>query len=120
VAGALTCTGAIVGSTKSFDIEHEGRAGYRLRNWCLEDDSPGGGLMYRRQVTAIKSGLLDCILPDFWQWLATDVMVFVNGVGHTGSGYGAADELDGAVIHVHVTKAGKYNLLICASRNEMG
>ena len=74
--------------------------------------------MYRRQVTAIKSGLLDCILPDFWQWLATDVMVFVNGVGHTGSGYGAADELDGAVIHVHVTKAGKYNLLICASRND--
>ena len=74
--------------------------------------------MYRRQVTAIKSGLLDCILPTYWQWLAKDAMVFVNGVGHTGNGYGEQDELDGAVIHVHVTKPGRYNLLICAARND--
>jgi len=119
VAGALTCTGAITGSTKSFDIPSEGKDGYRLRHYCVEDDTPGGSLIYKRQVTAPKAGLADLIMPSWFGWLAKDVQVFANGFKHHGTGWGEQDELDPCVIHLNVSKGGVYNVLVCAARADV-
>ena len=66
VGGNILASGSITGSTKSFDITHEGREGYRLRHWCLEGDVPGGSLLYKRSVIADKAGVADLIMPSWF------------------------------------------------------
>ena len=58
------------------------------------------------------------IMPGFFVHLATDVMIFVNGYGHLGTGWGKQDELDGNVLHINVSRGGDYNVLINAARND--
>ena len=79
ITGDIRATGTVYGATKSFDIEHEGKEGYRLRHWCMEGDAPGGSLIYKRQFTAVKAGDADLIMPSYFQWLAKNVMIFCNG-----------------------------------------
>jgi hypothetical protein len=108
-------------ATKSFDIAHPdyGKpAGSRLRHWCVEDDTAGGSLLYRRQITAPKAGLVDLIMPKWFEFLATNVMVFANGFKHHGSAWGEQAELDPCVLHINVSKGGIYNVLVSADRND--
>ena len=112
-------SGSIPGATKSFDIPHEGKDGYRLRHWCIEGDAPGGSLIYKRQITAIKAGLAEVVMPSWFQWLAKNVMVFCNGFKHHGTAWGEQDSLDPCVIHLNVSKGGIYNILIVADRADM-
>jgi len=119
VGGNILASGSITGSTKSFDITHEGREGYRLRHWCMEGDVPGGSLLYKRSVIADKAGVTDLIMPSWFGWLAKDVMVFCNGFRHHGTAWGERDELDPCVIHLNVSKGGIYNIMVTADRNDV-
>ena len=118
VTGDMRATGTVYGATKAFDIDHEAKEGYRLRHWCTESDTPGGGLLYKRQVTAVKAGVADLIMPDWFAWLAKNVLIFCNGHGHHGTGYGIQDELDPCVLHIHCSKGGLYNVMVLADRND--
>ena len=119
VGGNILASGSITGSTKSFDITHEGREGYRLRHWCMEGDVPGGSLLYKRSVIADKAGVTDLIMLSWFGWLAKDVMVFCNGFRHHGTAWGERDELDPCVIHLNVSKGGIYNIMVTADRNDV-
>ena len=88
----------------------------RLRHWCVEGDTPGGSLIYKRQLTAIKAGVSDLIMPSWFQYLAKNIMVFCNGCRHHGMAWGEQDELDPCVIHITTSKGGVYNIMVTADR----
>ena len=72
VTGDIRATGTVYGATKSFDIEHpdpEQENTYRLRHWCIECDSPGGMVMYRKQITATKASTITFEMPDWFKHL---------------------------------------------------
>ena len=119
VTGDFRVTGNIYGAVKSFDIDHEGKEGYRLRHWCTESDTPGGGLLYKRQVTAVKAGVADLIMPSWFGWLAKNVLIFCNGFKHHGTAWEEQDELDPCVLHITVSKGGIYNIMVVADRNDV-
>ena len=118
--GDITCSGILTASTKNFDIQHPdpAKAEMRLRHWCLEGDTPGGGLLYRKQVAAIGAGLTDLIMPDWFQHLAKNVLVFCTGYKHHGTAWGEQDEIDPNVIHVTTSRGGIYNVMLTADRND--
>ena len=116
VTGNILCSGSISGATKSFDIPHEGREDWRLRHWCVETDTAGGSLMYKRRITAPKAGIYDLILPDWFAWLAGDTHVHATGFQHFGLCWGERDQLDPCVLHLHVQRGGEYNVLVVADR----
>ena len=119
ITGDIRATGTVYGATKSFDIEHEGKEGYRLRHWCMEGDAPGGSLIYKRQITTVKAGVADLIMPSWFGWLAKNVMVFATGYKHFGLAWGEQDSIDSCVIHITVSKGGIYNIMATADRNDM-
>ena len=119
ITGDIRATGTVYGATKSFDIEHEGKEGYRLRHWCMEGDAPGGSLIYKRQITTAKAGVADLIMPSWFGWLAKNVMVFATGYKHFGLAWGEQDSIDSCVIHITVSKGGIYNIMVTADRNDM-
>ena len=118
IGGNLLASGTISGSVKAFDIQHEGedKEGWRLRHWCVEGDSPGGSLCYKRQVVAPKAGIVDIIMPKWFAWLAQNVMVFSTGVRHHGTAWAEQDALDPCVLHLNVSRGGTWNVMICADR----
>ena len=116
VVGNVLASGSVTAATKSFDIRHEGKEGWRLRHWCTESDVQGGALMYKRHVTAPKAGLVDLIMPDWFAWLAKNVVIYCSGVKHFGQAWGEQDELDPCVIHINVSKGGVYNVLVVCDR----
>ena len=120
VGGDITCSGILTASTKNFDIQHPdpAKTEMRLRHWCLEGDTPGGGLLYRKQIAAIKPGTTDLIMPDWFQHLAKNVLVFCNGYKHHGTAWGEQNELDPNVIHVTTSRGGIYNVMVTADRSD--
>ena len=85
----------------------------------MEGDAPGGSLIYKRQVAAVKAGLTDLIMPSWFQWLAKNVMVFATGYKHFGLAWGEQDSLDPCMIHITVRKGGIYNIMVTADRNDV-
>ena len=125
VVGNIRCTGSLTASslatnTKNFDIPNEGtgKENFRCRHWCVEGDTPGGSLMYKRQVTAPEAGLVDIVMPSYFAWLAKNIMIFSSGVKHNGTAWGEQDELDPCVLHLTVSRGGTYNVMIVADRND--
>jgi len=123
VVGNIRCTGSLTASslatnTKNFDIPNEGKGKeiFRCRHWCVEGDTPGGSLMYKRQVTAQKAGLVDIVMPSYFAWLAKNVVIFSTGVKHFGLAWGEQDELDPCVLHLTVSQGGSYNVMIVGDR----
>ena len=118
VDGNILASGSITGTTKSFDIPHPDptKPEMRLRHFCTEGDAPGGSLIYKRQITAMKAGVTDLIMPSWFQYLAKNIMVFCNGFKHHGTAWGEQDELDPCVIHITTSKGGVYNIMVTADR----
>ena len=90
VSGNILATGNLTASTKNFDIVHptpeKAGEGYHLRHWCVETDSPGGSLIYRRTIDMTStSGTLE--MPDWFQDLAKNVTIHRNPYQHFGSGW---------------------------------
>ena len=119
VVGNILATGSITGASKSFDIEHPDPAlasdQWRLRHWCVESgDSPGGMLMYRRTVeTTSTSASIE--MPNWFQHLCKDVIIFVTPKGHFGSGWA---EYNNNRIDLKVSTTGSWHLLITAARKD--
>ena len=118
VVGNILATGTISGSTKLFDIPHESKPGMRLRHWCTESDTPGGNLIYKRQIEAYEEGVNDLIMPEWFGWVASNVMIFCSGEKHFGQCWGECDEINPCIIHLNVSQKGKYNIMILADRND--
>ena len=118
VVGNILASGTISGSTKLFDIPHESKPGMRLRHWCTESDTPGGNLIYKRQIEAYEEGVNDLIMPEWFGWVASNVMIFCSGDKHFGQCWGECDEINPCIIHLNVSQKGKYNIMILADRND--
>ena len=86
VTGDIRATSEVYGAVKCFDIAHESKECYHLRYWCTEGDVTGGSLIYKRLVTTVKAGLVNIIMPSWFEWLAKNVMTFCNGYKHHGIG----------------------------------
>jgi hypothetical protein len=77
INGFLTFTSSIVGVTKSFDIKHPTKEGYRLKYGCLE--GPEYGVYYRgklKNTNIIK-------LPEYWKDLVNLETITVSLTSHT-------------------------------------
>ena len=90
----------------------------RLLHYCTESDSIGGNLIYKRKINAYAEGITDLIMPDWFAWLARNVMIFGSGDKHFGQCWGECDEINPCVIHLNVSQKGKYNIMILADRND--
>jgi hypothetical protein len=115
----LHVNGSFQATTKSFVIDHPSKNGWQLRHWCVEGDAPGGSLLYSRQITAPKAGVVPLIMPDWFAPLAKNVMCFATPFKHFGAAWGEQDELDPCVIHIHCSRGGLFNILITADRNDI-
>jgi len=114
----LTVNGSFAANSKAFEIVHPLKDGWKLRHWCVEGDTPGGSLLYSRQITAPKAGIVPLIMPDWFAPLAKNVLCFCSPFKHFGSAWGEQDELDTCVLHIHCSRGGQYNILVTADRND--
>jgi hypothetical protein len=75
-------TGALTAASKSFDIPHPTKEGFRLRYGVLE--GPEHGVYFRGLAT---SGVIE--LPDYWTGLVheTSITVQLTSVGKSESDY---------------------------------
>ena len=88
----------------------------RLLHWCVESDIPGGMVIYRRQITATKASTITLEMPDWFEHLVKNVIVFCSPDEHFGNAWGKY--INDNIIEIHTSKGGKYNILITASRND--
>jgi len=77
INGFLSFTSSIVGVTKSFDIKHPTKEGYRLKYGCIE--GPEYGVYYRGRLK--KSNVIE--LPSYWIGLINPETITVNLTSHT-------------------------------------
>lgn len=107
-----------VQGTKSFVIDHphpDKKETHHLRHGAVESPTPGENL-YRYEVEAIEDGqTVEVELPDYFQYLNTNVQVFVSPVRHFGRAYG---ETEGNTLKVTCETAGKYNVMVIGTRND--
>jgi hypothetical protein len=107
----VNITGSLTASSKAFLIDHPTDSTKRIAHSCWE--GPDCGTLYKfREVSCIHgSNLID--LPDYFNLINKDAMVFSNPVGHFGMSYGSVNE---NTVTLVTSKAGKYNVLVCANR----
>tara|TARA_Y100000994_G_scaffold249602_1_gene262488 strand:- start:6286 stop:15834 length:9549 start_codon:yes stop_codon:yes gene_type:complete len=102
----------------SFDIPHvledKKNEGWRLRHYFVETPSSGGNI-YKYQKQCIKGeNVFD--LPDWFNQLNRDVIVYVVPFKHFGCGWGEVNENNKCVVNVN--KKGKYNILVFGDRKD--
>ena len=121
VVGNILCSGTISGSSKSFDIEHpdpdKAEQKYRLRHWCVESDVAGGMVMYRKQITTTKASTVFIEMPNWFEHLVKNVIVFCSPDEHFGNAWGKY--INNNIIEIHTSKGGKYNILITCDRADV-
>ena len=71
ITGDTTMTGALTAASKSFDIPHPTKEGYRLRYGVLE--GPEHGVYFRGETT---KNVID--LPDYWTGLVMEETITVQ------------------------------------------
>ena len=107
-----------VQGTKNFVIDHphpDKKDTHDLRHSAVEAPTAGENL-YRYEVEAIEDGqTVEVELPDYFQYLNTNVQVFVSPVRHFGRAYG---ETEGNTLKVTCETAGKYNVMVIGTRND--
>lgn len=103
----------------SFDIPHpdpsKAADGIRLRHYFVETPSAGGNL-YKYQVY-LNEGENSVPLPDYFDALNQDALVWVTPFQHFGRGWGVVKQNDCVVT---VNKSGWYNLLVFGDRKDPG
>ncbi len=102
-----------VSGTKNFRIAYPGKPDKCIKHSCWEGNSPGTCYKFR-EVECVK-GENDLELPPYFALLNKNAMVFSNPCGHFGLSYGS---VTGNTVTVVTSKAGKYNILVCADRND--
>ena len=90
----------------------------RLRHWCIETDEPGGSLLYRKQIDAAHGNNI-IELPAWFKHVSTSVLCFASPVRHFGLCWADQDSDDANQIILGTSKAGIYNVMITAKRNDI-
>ena len=114
--GNVHIAGTLSKTAGSFDIPHpnlEKPKNTRLRHYFVETPSAGGNI-YKYQINC-KMGENILELPDYFDYLNKDNLVYVTPFKHFGIGYG--EVIDNNCI-VNVNQNGIYNILIFGDRKD--
>jgi hypothetical protein len=117
INGDLRVSGSVSKSSGSFDIPHPDpnkKDTHRLRHYFVETPSAGGNI-YKYQIEC-KEGENYIDLPDYFQFLNKDSLVWVNPFKHFGRAWGKVIENKQVKIIAELT--GIYNILIFADRKD--
>ena len=117
----LKVNGSIVGTSKSFDITHpnpeEAEKGKRLRHVCIE--APTADTLYRFEVESeTDDGTVTYQLPSYFKYLNRDAQIWVQPKEMFAQAYGVFNE-DCTAFTLRAEKAGRYNVLIVATRTDI-
>ena len=118
VYGNLTVTGSVSKGSGSFDIPHpdpKKTETHRLRHYFVETPSAGGNI-YKYQIKC-KKGKNYIDLPDYYNYLNKDSLVWVNPVKHFGRAWGEVKK-NGKKVKIVTDKKGTYNILIFGDRKD--
>ena len=117
IYGNLSVTGSVSKGSGSFDIPHpdpEKKDTHRLRHYFVETPSAGGNI-YKYQINCSEGeNYID--LPNYYQYLNKDSLVWVNPVKHFGRAWGEVEE--NRKVRIVVEKKGIYNILIFGDRKD--
>jgi hypothetical protein len=114
--GALDVSGTLSKGAGSFKIKHPNpeKTG-ELYHSFVESPTAGDNL-YRYQVD-ITGSYHEIELPEYYQHLNKDDMVWVNPVKHFGKAYGDVNS-EQTKIEIHVDSPGVYNVLLIGTRKD--
>ena len=118
IYGNLQVTGSISKGSGSFDIAHpdpKKKETHRLRHYFVETPSAGGNI-YKYQIKC-KKGKNYIDLPDYYNYLNKDSLVWVNPVKHFGRAWGEVNK-NGKKVKIVTDKKGIYNILIFGDRKD--
>lgn len=118
VYGNLQVTGSVSKGSGSFDIAHpdpKKTETHRLRHYFVETPSAGGNI-YKYQLNCTE-GDNYIALPDYFEHLNQDSLVWVNPVKHFGRAWGEV-EPDNKRVKIVTEKKGIYNILIFGDRKD--
>jgi hypothetical protein len=111
--GLVTCGSLSSGLPKNFDIVHPTKPGYRLRHRCLE--GPLAYCVYPYQYQC-EAGLNTFPLPDYFDALNKDVLVYVAPFRHFGAGWG--ESVGNNTLNITCSEAGLYNIQVVGTRDD--
>jgi hypothetical protein len=74
----ININGVLRATSKSFDIPHPIKEGYRLVYGCLE--GPENGVYFRGKASGV--GEIEIMLPDYWQNLVEDYTIYLTSYGN--------------------------------------
>ena len=117
-SGIIQTTGSISGGslsisgTKNFDIKSLTKPGYRLRHRCIE--GPKAYLFYQFQYDC-KAGMNEFDMPDYFDSINTDVLVYVSPYKCFGSAWG---ETANNTLIINCSADGTYNIQVIGTRND--
>lgn len=118
IYGSLNVTGAMSKGSGSFDIAHPDPAKtdtHRLRHYFVETPSAGGNI-YKYQLKCSEGdNYID--LPDYFEHLNKDSLVWANPFKHFGRAWGEVIE-GGKRAKIVVDQSGIYNILIFGDRKD--
>jgi|ETNvirnome_2_300_1030623.scaffolds.fasta_scaffold00088_28 hypothetical protein len=118
VTGDVRVVGSMSKSSGSFDIPHPDpikKETHRLRHYFVETPSAGGNI-YKYQLECKKGGnYID--LPDYFEHLNKNSLVWANPFKHFGRAWGEVVE-GGKRAKIMVEKEGIYNILIFGDRKD--
>jgi hypothetical protein len=118
VVGNAIVSGSLSKGSGSFDIEHPDPAKkdtHRLRHYFVETPSAGGNI-YKYQLDC-NEGENYIDLPDYFQHLNTDSLVWANAFKHFGRAWGEVIE-GGKRAKIVCEQSGTYNILIFGDRKD--
>jgi hypothetical protein len=118
IYGSLNVTGAMSKGSGSFDIAHPDPAKtdtHRLRHYFVETPSAGGNI-YKYQIDCNEGdNYID--LPDYFEHLNKDSLVWANPFKHFGRAWG--EVIDGGKrAKIVCEQSGTYNILIFGDRKD--
>ena len=117
VNGSAIVSGSLSKGSGSFDIPHpdpKKTETHRLRHYFVKTPSAGGNI-YKYQIEC-EEGDNYIDLPDYYQYLNKDSLVWVNPVNHFGRAWGEVE--DNKKVRIVVDKKGTYNILIFGDRKD--
>jgi hypothetical protein len=118
VNGNAIVSGSLSKGSGSFDIAHPDpakKATHRLRHYFVETPSAGGNI-YKYQLNC-NEGENYIDLPDYFQHLNTDSLVWANAFKHFGRAWGEVIE-GGKRAKIVCEQSGTYNILIFGDRKD--
>ena len=117
VNGNAVVSGSLSKGSGSFDIPHpipSKKKTHRLRHYFVETPSAGGNI-YKYQIKC-KEGNNYIDLPDYFQFLNKDSLVWVNPFKHFGRAWGEVK--NDKKIKIVAEQKGVYNILVFGDRKD--